>query len=175
MIVIAVKMLPPNVTVWWVPDDAHGGIEDINAPTAAEINAGENISCAIVDPYTLGWTDSDTDDTASICDDSNVENPTRKNYEGDITFFRDADLTDVTSVYNLARDLFRTPRQNGYLVQRVGKNPNTEPDAATGDEVSVFQFISGDPNIVKDNDAPVQMQVRFYAQGRSSNGLVDVV
>lgn len=171
---MAVKMLPPNVTVWWVPDDTHAGITDVDAPTVAEINAGDNISCAIVDPYTLGWTDRDVDDTASICDDSNVENPTRKNYEGDITFFRDANLTDNTSVFNLARDLFSVPLQPGYLVQRVGKNPNTEPMAAAGDEVSVFRFLSGDPNIVKNNDAPVQMQVRFYAQGVSSNGLVTV-
>lgn len=167
------KMLPPNVSVWWVPSTP--GIADIDAPTAAEINAGTNISCAIVDPYTLGWTDRDTDDSASICDDSNVETPTRKNYEGDLTFFRDADMDDVASVFNIAADLFKTPLQQGFLVQRIGKNPNTFPTAAAGDEVSVFEFLSGDPNIVKDNDAPVQMQVRFYAQGRSSNGLVDVV
>jgi hypothetical protein len=167
---MATKMLPPNVTVWWV--DNTPGIVDIDNPTAAEINAGTNISCAIVDPYTLGWTDRDTDDTASICDDSNVETPTRKNYEGDLTFFRDADLDDVISVFNIAAALFKTPLQSGFLVQRIGKNPNIFPTAATGDEVSVFSFISGDPNIIKDNDAPVQMQVRFYAQGQSSNGLV---
>lgn len=166
------KMLPPNVSVWWVP--ASPGIEDINNPEAAEINAGTNISCAIVDPYTLGWTDRDTDDSASICDDSNVETPTRKNYEGDLTFFRDADFSDIASVYNIAADLFKVPLQQGYLVQRIGKNPNEFPEAADGDEVSVFEFLSGDPNIVKDNDAPIQMQVRFYAQGRSSNGLVTV-
>lgn len=166
------KMLPPNVSVWWVP--ATPGIDDIDNPTAAEINAGTNISCAIVDPYTLGWTDRDTDDSASICDDSNVETPTRKNYEGDLTFFRDANMADIASVYNIAADLFRVPLQQGFLVQRIGKNPNVFPDVADGDEVSVFEFLSGDPNIVKDNDAPIQMQVRFYAQGRSSNGLVIV-
>lgn len=169
---MAQKMLPPNVTVWWIP--LSPGIDDINNPTADEINAGTNISCAIVDPYTLGWTDRDTDDTASICDDSNVETPTRKNYEGDLTFFRDDDLDDVSSVFNIAADLFKTPLQDGYLVQRIGENPNDVPNASAGDEVSVFLFISGDPNIVKDNDAPVQMQVRFYAQGQSSNGLVTV-
>jgi hypothetical protein len=169
---MAQKMLPPNVTVWWVP--LAPGIEDIDAPSAAEINAGTNISCAIVDPYTLGWTDRDTDDSASICDDSNVETPTRKNYEGNLSLFRDADLTDATSVFNIAVELFKVPLQAGYLVQRVGKNPNDFPMAADGDEVSVFQFLSGDPNIVKDNNAPVQAQIRFYAQGRSSNGLVTV-
>lgn len=164
------KMLPPNVSVWWVPSTP--GIDDIDSPTVAEINAGTNISCAIVDPYTLGWTDRDTDDSASICDDSNVETPTRKNYEGDLTFFRDGDMDDIASVYNIAADLFKTPLQQGFLVQRIGKNPNSFPNVAAGDEVSVFLFLSGDPNIVKDNDAPVQMQVRFYAQGQSSNGLV---
>ena len=169
---MAQKMLPPNVSVWWVP--LTPGIVDINNPSAAEINAGTNISCAIVDPYTLGWTDRDTDDSASICDDSNVETPTRKNYEGDLTFFRDANMADILSVYNIAADLFKVPLQAGYLVQRIGKNPNDFPLAADGDEVSVFDFLSGDPNIIKDNDAPIQMQVRFYAQGRSSNGLVTV-
>lgn len=166
------KMLPPNVSVWWVP--ATPGIADIDVPTATEINAGTNISCAIVDPYTLGWTDRDTDDSASICDDSNVETPTRKNYEGNLTFFRDQDLADVASVYNIAAELFKVPLQPGFLVQRIGKNPNNFPTVADGDEVSVYEFLSGDPNIVKDNNAPVQMQVRFYAQGRSSNGLVTV-
>lgn len=169
---MTVKMLPPNVTVWWVDDTP--GIADVDIPLATEINAGVNISCAIVDPYTLGWTDRDTDDSASICDDSNVENPTRKNYEGNLTFFRDADLSDVMSVYNIAAALFKVPLQDGYLVQRIGKNPKTFPTTVDGDEVSIFKFTSGDPNIIKDNSAPVQMQVRYYAQGVSSNGLVIV-
>ena len=79
------KMMNPNTTIWWVPE---GGFEDPANPTAAEINAGENISCAIVTGFTLNPTDSDTDDTRSICDEGNVANPTWDNYEANLTFFR---------------------------------------------------------------------------------------
>lgn len=170
---MAQKMLPPNVSVWWVP--SVDGIEDVNSPTAEEVNAGVDISCAItVDGFTLGWTDRDTDDSRSLCDTDNVENPTAKNVEADLTFFLDADFADNESVYNQAMELFETPLQRGYLVQRIGKNPNSEPLAASGDRVTVFDVLSGDPNIENDGSAPVRMQVRFYPQGTSSDGIVTV-
>lgn len=173
MITIATKMLPPNISVYWVPIPE--GIDNVNAPTAEEINAGTDISCAItVDNYTLGWTDRDTDDSRSLCDVDNVENPTSKNVEADLTFFLDADFEDNTSVFNEVMELFRTPLQPGFLVQRLGKNPNSEPEVANGDEVTVFQVLSGDPNIENDGDAPVRMQIRFYPQGLSSDGIVTV-
>lgn len=166
-------MLPPNVSVYWVP--APPGIDDINAPTADEINAGVDISCAItVDNFTLGWTDRDLDDSRSLCDTDNVENPTAKNVEADITFFLDADFEDNTSVFNEVMELFETPLQRGFLVQRIGKNPNSEPLVVAGDRVTVFDVLSGDPNIENDGTAPVRMQVRFYAQGQSSDGIVTV-
>jgi hypothetical protein len=169
---MAKKMLPPNISIWWVPDPA--GIADVNAPTAAEINAGINISCALTAELTLGWTDRDTDDTAGLCDDANVQNPLRKNYEGQLTFFLDADKDDVASVYNEAKEIFREPLQLGYLVQRIGKHPRNFPSAADGDEITTFKFLSGDPNILNDPSAPVQMQVTFYAQGVSSDGIIRV-
>jgi hypothetical protein len=166
-----VKMLPPNIRVDWIPVPPE--LVDINAPTADELNAGENISCAITSPdYTLGWTDRDTDDTKSLCDDSNVQNPIYKNYEGNLTFFRDADIENNESVYNIAYELFKTPLQLGYLVERVGK-PFDEP-YVDGDQVSVFLFLSGDPRTMHEDGAPVRMQVMFLPQGQSSDGIVTV-
>src|SRR5690606_33405910 len=82
----AVKSLPPSLTIWWVDESdqtelgyegTYGeGFADIDHPTAAEINAGLNISCALTTDITLGWTDRDTDDTRGLCDDSNVATPT---------------------------------------------------------------------------------------------------
>lgn len=165
------KMLPPNVTVTWVPGEA--GIEDINAPTAEELNAGENITCAITSAdYTLGWTERDTDDSKSLCDDSNVETPIYKNYEADLTFFRDSDRENNESVYNTVYELFKIPRQRGLLVERVGKNADAE--YVDGDEVSVFDFLSGDPRTLHEDGVAVRMQTMFYPQGRSSNGIVPV-
>lgn len=191
---MALKLLPPSITIWWVPEDTAAspplpGIANVNAPKATEINAGTNISCAMVADFTLGWTERDTDDTAGLCDDSNVSNPTRKNYEGTLTFFLDANRADNTSIYNKVQDLFQlgmsaasppqpVPLRSGYLVERIRKRPgtvNTPDTAAVGDEVTVFKFLSGDPNILNDPAAPVQMEVVFYAQGVSSNGIVKVV
>lgn len=168
-----IKMLPPNIKVVWVPAIPAPGIEDINAPTAEELNAGIDITCAITSAdYTLGWTERDTDDSKSLCDDSNVANPIYKNYEGDLTFFRDANSENAESVYNIAYELFRTPLQPGFLVERVGKAAD-EP-FVDGDDVSVFYFLSGDPRTVNEDGAPIRMQVPFYAQGRSSDGIVEV-
>lgn len=182
------KMLPPNVSVYWAA--GYDAIADINAPTVAELTAAWtppdftadpavqgsgvlNVSCAVVDPFTLGWTDRDTDDSASICDDSNVETPTRKNYEAQIQFFREGDSADTASVYMQSYEAFKKPMQPGYLIKRVGKRAG-EPIVA-GDEVQVFQVLSGDPNSINDNEGPVQSDIRFYAQGVSSDGWVEVV
>jgi hypothetical protein len=205
-------MLPPNLTVWWVPDPP--GIVNVDAPKVAEINAGYNLSCAMTAAYTLGWTDRDTDATEGLCDDSNVKNPIRKNYDGKLTFFLDSTLGDKTiqpwwpiipqspyppappasprnTLYNWAFLLFRNPvnvstnsLHAGYLVQRIGKSPKgtttptdytTAAPAAVGDYVTVFRFYAGDPSVKVDAKAPLQMEVSFYAQGLSSNGLVQVV
>lgn len=182
----AVKSLPPSLTIWWVDeyDQTSEGYEgsfgegfaDINNPTAAEINAGINISCALTTDLTLGWTDRDTDDTRGLCDDSNVATPTSKNYEGQLNVFvdRDPNKTDE-SIYNEVLELFKKPLRSGYLVQRISKHPVNDPIAVEDDRVTIFKFLSGDPNIVNDATAPLQMQPTFYAQGQSSDGIVQVV
>jgi len=181
--VAEVKMLPPSITVWWVDDGdqtaacytgTYGhGFADISCPTSAEINAGLNISCAMTTDFTLGWTDRDTDDTRGLCDDAAVANPTTKNYEAQLNFFLDRDPNKLDpSIYNDVMQLFKKPLRSGYLVQRIAKHPKRDPQAAEGDWFTIFKVYSGDPNIVNDATAPIQMQITFYAQGQSSDGLV---
>lgn len=166
------KMLPPNIRVDWIP--GVDGISDPNAPTVAELEAGTNITCAITSAnYTLGFTDRDTNSDKSLCDDSNVQTPIYKNYEGNLTFFRDADFEETLSVYNQAYDLFKTPRQYGWLVERVGYDHETAYES--GQEVLVFYFQSGDPRTLHNDGEPVKMQVMFMPQGQSSDGIVEVV
>lgn len=179
----AVKMLPPAITIWWVDDGdqtAFGyegvygaGFADISAPTSAEVNAGINISCAMTTDFTLGWTDRDTDDTRGLCDDAAVANPTTKNYEATLNFFLDRDPNKVEeSIYNEVLELFKKPLRSGYLVQRIARHPRREPDCEPGDRLTIFKVYSGDPNILNDATAPIQMEVVFYAQGESSDGIV---
>ena len=59
----AVKSLPPSLTIWWVDESDQtslgyegtygAGFADLDHPTAAEINAGLNISCALTTDITL--------------------------------------------------------------------------------------------------------------------------
>lgn len=162
------KMLAPNTTIWWVP---RSGVSDYTKIKAAEINAGSNISCAIVSGYTLNSTDPNTDDTKTICDAGNVDNPTTEQYEGSLTFLRDADLDDIgtnNSVYNKAYSLFKEPDADGFLVRRIGKE-SSQPAAAT-DDVEVFGFTSDYPQSVDgaENAPPIQFTVPFIPTGQIS-------
>lgn len=156
------KLLAPNVTIWWI--DA-AGVADPYAITAAEINAGKNISCAIVSGYTLNPTDPNVDNTKSICDSANVDNPTTDQYNGNVTFFRDKNIATVASVYNIAFQLFRYGGAQGYLVRRVGELSSAV--AAIGDDVQVFGFESDLPSSIDggENPPPVQFTVPFIPNG----------
>lgn len=154
------KMMSPNTTIWWVP---LAGIANPAAPTIAEINAGTNLSAAVVTGFTIGATDQDTDDSKSIIDDANVQTPTFDNYEANVTFFR-SDLVAVTAAYNTAFNLFKVDRVEGYLVVRHGKVYSAV--AATGDVVSLYRVISDAPQDIEgDGGAPVQFTVPFLPQG----------
>lgn len=156
------KMLNPNTTLWVVPE---AGIVNPLAPKATELNAGINISCAVVRGYTLNPTASDTDDSASICDTGNVANRLYDNYEGSLTMFRDADGgTSTTSIYNIAFGLFKNPDSRFWVVRRLGKR-NTVT-ATVGDEVELFLFVNDRIQSVDGGDGgPVQFTAPLLSQG----------
>lgn len=156
------KMMSPNTTIWWVTDATYNP----DTPSAAKLTLAANISCAVVSGYTLNPTDSDVDDSTSICDGANVEVPTYYNYEGNITFFREGNIGDTTSDYAKAFAFFKT-RGNaagGYLVRRVGYLSTVA--AAAGQVVSSFKFISDNPQDVVEDGGPIQFTVPFLPQGK---------
>jgi len=156
------KMMAPNTTIWWVTDAAYNP----DTPSAAKLTTAANISCAVVSGYTLNPTDSDTDDSTSICDGANTEVPTYYNYEGNITFFRDADLTATTSDYAKAFAFFKTRGNSagGYLVRRLGYASTVA--AAVGQVVSSFKFISDYRQDVVEDGGPIEFTVPFLPQGK---------
>lgn len=151
------KLLAPSVTLWWVPA---AGVTDFNAITVAQINAGLNLTCAIVKGYTLNPTNSDTDSTQSVCDSANVDNFTKDNYEGSFQFFR-SDKVANTVLFSTAHTTFKKPDAAGFWVERLGKI-NTAL-AVVGDEVSVYGFMSDWPKVVftDENGGPILEEVRF--------------
>ena len=159
---MAKKMLNPNTTIWVIDEELVTDIEQLDADTLN--TSGINISCAIVRGYTLNPTDSDTDDSASICDSGNVENRLYDNYEGELTAFRDADILDNTSVFNLAFNYFLNPDRRFWVIRRLGKK-NTEP-AVDGDQIEAFLFTNDRTRSIDGgDDGPVQFTVPLLQAG----------
>ena len=157
------KMLNPNTTLVVVPE---ADVPNPLAPTALVLNGATaiNISCAVTRGYTLNPTDSDTDDTASICDTGNVQNRLFDNYEGELTMFRDGNSADGTSVYNMAFTYFLNPDKRFYLYRRVGKK-STIP-FVDGDTVEGFLFLNDRTRSVDGGDSgPIQFTVPLLSQG----------
>lgn len=155
------KMMSPNTRIDWYPLNA---IADPAKPTVAELNAGINISCAIQTGYTLGFTDSDTDDSKTICDEGNVQNRGFANYEASLTAFRDPIDVTNTTVFTTFRDLFKDGRVEGYLVSRQGKKA-AMPYVAE-DYISIFKVTSDYmQESGGESGGPVTVTVPFGQQG----------
>jgi hypothetical protein len=158
-----VKMLNPNTKIVLVPEDS---IVNPLAPTADELNNAPaiDISCAVTRGYTLNPTDSDTDDTASICDTGNVQTRLFDNYEGELTMFRDANSADATSVYNVAFTFLKQPDVRFWAYRRLGKK-STVP-FVDGDLVEGFLFANDRIRSVDGGDSgPIQFTAPLLSQG----------
>lgn len=158
------KMLNPNTTLVVVPE---ANVANPLAPTAAELNSATfavNISCAITRGYTLNPTDSDTDDTASICDTGNVQNRLFDNYEGELTAFKEGNLADSASIFAQTFEFFKNPDKRFWLYRRLGKKSTAA--FADGDIVEGFLFVNDRTRSVDGGDAgPIQFTVPLLAQG----------
>lgn len=169
------KMLSPNTTIWWVPNEGLTHTDElfkVTTYTGASAKAVD-ISCAIAAGMTLGATDSDTDDSRSICDSGNAKTPTVSNYEASLTFFREAiakgqKAAGNVSVYDKAYQLFKRGvldgLNEGFLVQRIGFRQWIPVEA--GMEISVFKVVADNPkDELGDGDKPIQFTVPFLPQG----------
>lgn len=157
------RLLPAHITIWAAyPEYA----ADPLRPTAAELNNADmvfNISCAVLDDYTLNQTESDTDDTRSVCDVGEVNNPTFYNYEASFDLFRDKSLTD-NGVFNRARELFTAPDREFYLIKRIGEENATA--AAADQDVSVYGVKTDNPVDVVEDGALLRHGARFKTTGK---------
>lgn len=142
-----------------------GAIANPAAPTSAELNSAfaYDISCAVLDDYTLNLTDSDTDDTVTVCDIGNVETPTFRNYEAELTGLRDADIADTNSVYNTFYKLFPAPDVKYWLVKRIG--PSQASAFAAGQVVSLYGVSTDYPTNNAEDGSMLSMTANFKPNG----------
>jgi hypothetical protein len=167
---IGQKLLRANVGIYAAYPEAFANpatptaaeLNDQFVYTSAEENMVFNISCAILDDYTLNMTDSETDDSLSICDIGNVQAPTFANYEVSLDGFRDRSLTDA-GVFNLFRELFMAPDRPFYIVKRIGYAQNAA--FAIGQTVSLYGVNTDyGVDLVEDNTM-LQYGARFKTTG----------
>lgn len=145
-------------------------------PTAAELNemfvytSNEDamvfdVSCAIEDSsLTANFTDSDTDDERTICDEGAVQTPVAKNYEFSFDLFRDKSV-DALGVFNLAWRLTQTPDRPYYAYVRIGYDRDV--DFADGQDVSIFGVTTDNQQDIVDSGANTKAGARFQYTGQS--------
>jgi hypothetical protein len=153
-----------NVTVWWVPA---AGVADYRSPTAAEINAGVDLTSAIAwDSYEIAASESNDVDDRALIDKGNAVTRGFQQFAASFNIFRDVDASDTTSPYVQAFETFRTPRQYGYLITRVlQKETGTSPDAVAGQWISVFRFVSDAVGDDTEGEDSYKMTLTFMPQG----------
>ncbi len=149
-----------NVTVWWVTS-----IADPSAPTAAEINAGLNLSSAIAwNNYQLGANGSDDVEDRAITDSGNSVSRGFPDFGATLDFFREGNQTDTTSIYYQAFQTFKAQGIAGYLVVRYGQALPTAV-AAAPQIVSVYKTLTDKVSDDTEGDDSVKFEVNFLPQG----------
>ena len=114
-------------------------IANINAPTAAELTAGIDLSVNMSKEYDVGMDNSDSINEEGVNDLAKTDVPTMRSYHGDLTFFRDL---DGTTFLPTATDCTALITENllFYFVRRFGL-PSTSAYVA-GQKVEVYLFRS---------------------------------
>lgn len=130
-------LLLPAFEVNGVPQTgipATGVVVPITAPTVALLNAyipvtspgvtnakwGGNVTCAIIDDFSLALKDSATKSIRTICSVGNADELTFYNYDAEMNFLRDLNPADTTSEFNLAMSLTSAPDVAYVIAHRVG-------------------------------------------------------
>ena len=158
-----------NVQVWLVPAT---GIADYRSPTAAEINAGLNVTAAIAWEGTTvpTATESDDVDDRSLLDKGNATTRGAAQFEGTLNFFYPEDLNENVTDYGKAFTFLHQPRVPVYAIVRVLQAPEgVATPAAAGEWISVFRFLTdGWTDDIADDDS------YKYAIGLLSQGEVAI-
>lgn len=164
------KLLRGNFSVYaFVPE----AIANWAAPTATALNTavtnglGWDISCALTDDSVdINLTDSDTDDSLSICDIGNVQTPTTFNYSVSFDSFRNGPVSAgaAVAVYELPVQLFSNADLPYYILKRIGPPQGTT--FAAGQVVSIYGVTTDWPTDVLGDGENILFGSRFKSIGQ---------
>lgn len=153
------------VNIWVVPVN---GIANPAAPTAAEINAGVNISEAVAwDGTTIPTMSESSDlDDRSILDAGNATYRGLSEYEGTLQLFTPRNLADTVSTFGKTFQLFKIPEGKYWIVVRVLQNAQRKADpAVAGQFVSVYKVIASTYTNEVDGEDSYKYNVELLPQG----------
>jgi len=164
------RMNGQKTTLWFIKASVYpsGPPATLSLATLSAAITGTNminITDAVQQGYTLSATDSDTQDAKSVGDYGNAQARGAGNFEASIDIFRENDpVTNTTSDYLLAYNLFKAGRVDGYLMKRFGYAKTVA--LAVAQKVSIFQVTSDYPtDIPGEGGGPVGMHIPFAQQG----------
>lgn len=158
------KKLPSdkNVGFWIGPTGNATGIQDVDLPTAAEINNTGGVSEMLNAVVAVSWNDYDfaiqapeTNSDPSLADESTYEDLGPAQYGGGVSFYYPGRYDDPTNSLSEAYDLTDIPWTYLDIVNRIdGVKPNPTTPAANGDFVHVFRvWTDGESNVLEAESA----------------------
>lgn len=117
----------------------------LDAPTAAELNAGTRLECRInKSDYVLGATGSSTIEEQELCKIGEAKDWGAASYEGSVTPFRYLTADGLADTANdIAWDLLKKKGTRLWLVEREG--PAADEQFKAGQEVSVYEVNTDSP------------------------------
>lgn len=177
---MAVKMLRGHVAVYATFPEV---IPDLTAPiSAADLEAAKaagllvDISCAIVDSaYTIDLDSSDTDDTITICDIGQVNDPTFYNYTVEFDALRNgpANLGPATPEFETVVQWFSGVDLPYRIIKRIG--PEQAEPFAEGQELFIAGVTTDYPADILGNNANIMFGARFKPTGEVTQKITELV
>lgn len=134
------KMLADAKDTLWVLDEWPS-----DPPEPEEINAGENVSCSVAKQnFNIGPTTPTTTADTPLCEQGEMQIPTSPQYSATFDIYRF--FNPVTGQLDVEGDQlaqrFKEFGASVVVAYRAGGKDHTQP-AAEGDEISVYELISG--------------------------------
>lgn len=142
-------------------------LANYHAPLLAETTGVGvlELSCNVTAAnYALGSTGDDAINDPASCASSNSTVPGRTNYEAAFDMFRWKEVLD-----DKAWTTFTKKGLHGYLIERIGQIADGEKahevPFATGDEVRVFEVLTGTPQVLSPSGAGFEkFKINFSVQ-----------
>lgn len=158
-----------GLTVWFA---LPGYAADPANPTAAEINASLDITCAIAwEGWSFGAQQSNQNSDPAMCDVGDVQTRGFAQFGGDISFFYPYDYTDAS---NPLVDVFLALEDQwteGYIIIRADGVKTTsgqvvaDKPAVDGDFVSIYKVLNDASNDNDTGELSYKYSWTFLAQG----------